>query len=286
MNSIVREEFLKRKISVKNMPSSDPPLIHETEPPQTTPKKCDLCSVLHSSKKSYDAHKKYCALKFDIIQNPNLHINHALVVKHENIHKTVDYLLDTVFSMKQRIEELEAMVNKQRKKMSILEWLNTHVSPTTTFQEWYYNITLNESHMLLVVENNFQNGVMAILKQLLPIDYEEKVPMRSYHENKNTIYVYVENKDTQGRYWTKMTPIQFDLVIQNISNRLIILLFEWKEKREAQLGCAIEDIDEQHKIYSNYKSKILANEKEIQRYLYEYLKMRLSGAVEYEFTWS
>lgn len=284
MNSIVRDEIMN--MVFRPAPASDPPIIHEAEPPQSTPKKCNLCNITHPNKKAYDAHRKYCRLKFDIIQNPKLHINDALAIKKENIGSTTTYLLETVMSMKQRIEELETIIHKQKKKVSILEWLNTHVFPTTTFQEWYYNIALNETHMFLVVESNFQTGVMSILKQLLPIDYEEKVPMRSYHENKNTIYVYVENKDTHGRYWTKMTSTQLDLVIKNITNRLIVLLFDWKQKREEQLGSQLEDFDDEHKKYTNYKSKILANEKDIQRPLYEYLKMRLSGAVEYEFTWN
>jgi hypothetical protein len=264
MNSIIRDEFMNMSIS---------------------PQKCSICHKTYLTTKDYEAHNEVCSLKFEIIHNPKRHITDTLMIKKENMDITVNYLLENVLKMQQRINELEKIIKKEKKKINIVDWLNTNVSPTITFQEWYHNISLDESHMFLVAENNFQTGVMSILKQLLPIDNEDKVPMRSYHENKNIIYVYVQNKEQQ-RYWMKMTSTQLDLVIKNISKRLILLLFEWKEKRETELKCVLEDMDEEHKRYANYKSKILSNDNEIYRPLYEYLKMRLSGAVEYEFTWN
>jgi hypothetical protein len=288
MDQIAKDELRKKKIVFKPMKNTI-----VTTPSQDKPKKCDLCNVTFPSRTQYNMHQPACVLRFDIVQNPKQHMNHILSIKDENIPSTIDYLLQTVVTMKQRIEELEHMVYKQKKKVSILEWLNTNVSPSVTFQHWFHSINIHLELATLVFENGFQHGITSVLKQLLPIDNENVVPMRSYNEQKNTIYVYVENKDTHGRYWTKMTDMQFELMIQHIGKQLIQQLFIWKKKREGELNSPIEDVDDQYKIYATYKSRILGDGKDktelfhtIKRNLYEYLKMRLSGAIEYEFTWS
>lgn len=297
MERLYKDELREKKIKSPTLkPTTTLSNVPKTTLPKTTlPKKCQLCNLTFDNKAEYYNHKPSCVLKFDIMQNPNQHMNHILAIKEENIPNTIDYLLKSFITMKQRIEELEHIVHKQRKKISILEWLNNNITPSVTFQEWYFHLDSSFSLELanLVFENGFTNGVISILKHLLPIDNENVVPMRSYHEQKNIIYVYVENKDTSGRYWTKMTDIQFELVINCISKLLITQLFVWKKNRERELNSPIEDIDDQYKIYATYKSRVLGNNKDktellptIKRHLYEYLKMRLSGAVEYEFTWN
>jgi hypothetical protein len=287
MEHLRREEILAKPIKMSNK------LVNLKEPSST--KKCPLCSTDFDSKLRYREHYNLCKTKFDIKQSPNTKISEILATSNEDLIKLVHNLVGTVARLKTRVEELEYIVHKQKKKINILEWLNNNITPHTTFQEWFYSLdkTINQEHLKQIFEHGYVLGTINILKILLPIDQEEKVPFRAYQENRHIIYVYVDNKESTGKYWTKLTETQCKIIMTFINKYLMRELLLWKHNRERELQCSIEDIDEEHKIYTSHKSKVLGGgkdsadlEQHIKRLLYEYLKMRLSGAVEYEFTWN
>jgi hypothetical protein len=236
-------------------------------------KKCSLCEQTFSSKE-YKKHLQVCKMTFDIGQNPT-----AVLVQPN----TIKSIMATMEHLKQRIDELERAIYKQKKKVNILDWLNYNVQPVITFQEFYYNLEITQQHLEYIFDTNYNAGMARIFKDLMPQDEEFRVPLRSYDEQKGTIYVYIESTTKQ---WTTMTEQQFQLLISNLNRLLMRQLLSWKATREAELNQPIEDNEDEHKKYTLYKSKLLDKDMNVRKILYDHLKVRLTGAIEYEFTWS
>jgi hypothetical protein len=265
----ILDEIRKKKI--KAAKPSKPTTVSNIN----TIKTCALCNETFPSKE-YKKHIHVCKMTFDIGQNPT-----AVLVPPD----TIKSIMGTIDHLKQRIDELEKAIYKQKKKVNILDWLNYNVQPVMTFQEFYYSLEqlITPQHLEYIFDTNYNTGMARIFKDLLPTDEEYKVPMRSYNEQRGTIYVYIESTTKQ---WAIMTEQQFQLLITNINRLLMKQLLNWKATREAILNQPIEDNEDEHKRYTLYKSKLLDKDMNTRKILYDHLKVRLTGAIEYEFTWS
>lgn len=250
---------------------------------------CYICNKLFKTSSSYSKHLKLCEFKYEMKYE-----NKKLSKQTEEL--SYKQLVSLVINMNKELQDLKTLVKKShRKKISILEWLNKNVSCSISFQEWYYNLDtmITIEDLNTIFKYGYIQGIGLLIKQWIPIDNEEEnIPFRAFNEKKNTIYVYIESQDkSQGCYWTQMTTQQKSVLNIKIQSIFMNLLLKWKQHREKHiLHMDIEKNDEEYKQYLNYRKKVLGDDKEnsviltnTMRHLYNHVKMRLMGTVEYEF---
>ena len=243
---------------------------------------CYICERQFKTSHTYISHLKQCELKYEMKNNNPSPMTNV-------------QLINIVQSLQQRVQDLEKLVKKtHRKKISILEWLNNNVSCSTSLQQWFQQLEqiITLKHMETIFKFGYIKGLSILIDDIIHIDTEEEhIPLRAFHEKHNTIYVYVQQTQEEGCRWTQMTKQQLRILNMRLQTIFMKLLLEWKKQKEDYLKQPIETINEEHKIYLNYRKKALGDDKDdavilstLFKALYTRVKMRLLGTVEYEFT--
>lgn len=199
--------------------------------------------------------------------------------------------------MEEKMEEMQKWIDKKKKKLNVLHWLNTQFAPTSTFEVRARSVVVIQEDITVLIEQNFAQTVANILKRNLnpPKDGFIKEPIACFSEKASVFYIYnqhiaekeadhedqkVENK------WTKMTPDEFSYLLRVIHSKLLNALCTWRDLNNDR----IKYNDKFAELYNKTVIKLMgadfnqeATLSKIRTPLYTYLKGDLKNMVEYDY---
>ena len=107
-----------------------------------------FCAIIHQGK--YAAQNSEQELDVPPVRDMYI-VLQKLVMENEKLRKKVD--------------ELEKLAQRERKKMSLIDWLNDNKQPEETFSQWVNGIIVTEKDFQYILHNNCINGIMEIIKK-------------------------------------------------------------------------------------------------------------------------
>ena len=84
--------------------------------------------------------------------------------------------------LNKKVETQDRWIKRQRKKIPVIDWLNTNCKPDCTYTEWEKNIVLNQKDLQLIFDNDFVNGMYYIMQKTtesLILTIKLKIPWSS-----------------------------------------------------------------------------------------------------------
>jgi hypothetical protein len=187
--------------------------------------------------------------------------------------------LKQIDSLKTKVEQQDRWIKRQRKKLSVIDWLNDNCKAEKNYIEFYKSIELTPKDLKLIFDHNFINGMYYILQKYLNPNNNTNLPIRAFEQKLNVLFVYT------GDTWEMLDSDDFTKLINAIHKKVHTLFMNWY-KKQGQLDYG--DIDESY--YKNI-TKVMGGSKpmdfsvkKINFKLYNYLKFNLKNVVKYEFT--
>ena len=169
--------------------------------------------------------------------------------------------------------ELEKLTNKEKKRVSLVDWLNAKKTPTIDFVDWVKNIAVTQCDFHRILTVNIVNLIMDIIKNNLET---KDIPICSFDQKLKTIFIYTQKS------WRIVEKGEFYRFIDNIIRKLTGQLNQWMQRIELQLQTNEEKFHMYtKKIYSIDTEEVA---RRIHLKLYNHLKYNLRNIVEYEFT--
>ena len=166
--------------------------------------------------------------------------------------------------MEEKMEEMQKWIDKKKKKLNVLHWLNSQFSPTSIFEVRAKSIVVIQEDISVLIEQNFSQTVTNILKRNLNPPKDQKS----------------ENK------WTKITPDEFTYLLRVIHSKLLNALCTWRDLNNDR----IKYNDKFAELYNKTVIKLMgvdfnqeATLSKIRTPLYTYLKGDLKNMVEYDY---
>jgi len=235
--------------------------------------KCPYCSKAYGRISALQNHSAFCAIQYqgkyaaksseeelDIPPIRDMYIVlQKLVMDNEKLHK--------------KISQLEKITSREKKKMCLIDWLNTHKLPNIDFAEWVKNIEVTQSDFNRILNNNIINIIMDIIRKNVD---ERLIPICSFDQKLKTIFIYTKKE------WRIVEKEEFYRFIDNIIRKLTGQLNHWIQRNELQL----QNNEEQFHMYTKKIYTIDTDEvsRRIHLRLYNQIKYNLRNIVEYEFT--
>ena len=242
---------------------------------------CKCCGKTYMKKTAYANHMLICEFlqqskserKTDDEEGENLPSYHDLV-------KIVQFLSVKTSRLEEKVEQIQKWVDKSKKKISILDWLNANVEASISYDKFVQDIVLDLSYVDYLNEHNMIKTMTLVLENYF--QHKKNVPIKAFNEKTNKFYIY----DNENSSWVEMQKDQIISLLYLVDRTIQIIITKWRNINEDK----ITNNDKWSQTYNKLISKanaisyrdehILSKMKTI---LFNQLKCDVKRYVEYEF---
>ena len=161
-----------------------------------------------------------CKINYELlilVQNLTLKLNNI-----ENELKELKELSKSKSTSQPQLQHSIPMLNK---KTDVLQWLNTYIHPSISFDDFIDELIVNPSHFEFLMEFKLTDTIQKIIQTNIGKKEEFIYPLYSTTEKCGKVYIYTEN-DT----WEVITIDYLTKFVKQIENKLSKICVEWKNK--------------------------------------------------------
>lgn len=243
---------------------------------------CSFCDKKYTRKSSHDRHIIVCKILqqskrekiCDLEESTNL-------PTYKQLYNIVQELGLKYSILETKMEEVQKWVDKKKKKLNVIQWLNTNSIPSHSYEEWISSIVINKKEIEILLEDSLVKTFTTVLQNNLDT-FTTNNPIACFSEKANMLYIYEKDKE-----WIHFESPQFVILIKKIHSKIFSALFEWKNQNKEK----IQNEDKWADLYTKTLSKLTSMNFthdsnvtcKIRTGLYNYLKSDLKRVIEYEF---
>jgi len=201
------------------------------------------------------------------------------IPSHYDLYRMVQELGVKYNKLEKQMEKMSAWVDCKKKKINILEWLNT-VEIDKDYDVWNSELGIGQKEIEFVFKYDIIKGIMCILEKHLPLIQLETLPIRAFDQRPNILFI------NKGGEWIMVSKEDFANLIRSICKKLIDEFKIWAEG----LGSKIKE-DKYSILYcqnwkkisgGSYTQEEIINRVKIK--IYQYLKINLKNVVQFDIT--
>lgn len=247
---------------------------------------CAVCNKQYTKKSSLDKHRILCDFKMKTKREHQIEIEElGDIPTHFQLVKIVQELTLKMIKMEEKMEQMQKWVDKKKRKLNVIMWLNTNVNPTIGFLEWVHTaLIVKPEHFENLMENTLFQTFQQIFEDNLSEQTDFVYPISCFTQKSGVFYVCNKKEDGSAE-WRQLELTDMILILKTVQNGIIKELTKWK-------------LVNQHKFDDNDKISIIFNKaviklmnisftqdnnlSRIKNNLYNYLKTDLKS-VEFEF---
>lgn len=243
---------------------------------------CTYCGKGYTRKTSLQRHQILCETihksKRDKICDQE---ETSDVPSRQQLYQIIQELAIKYDKLQDKMNDMQKWVQTKKKKINIIDWLNTNHPQSVSLQTWMKSIHVTENHVKILMEENIVQTMNAILRNNL--QPEKGKPFASFSQKTNQIYTFSDDSNE----WKLLTQDDYIILIKQIHSRILRELCEWRNKNA-------KDIAENEKMSELYNKTVIklmglnfnpdtSALVKIRANLYNSLKIDLKQTVELEF---
>ena len=244
---------------------------------------CVLCKKDYTRKGSLDKHIVLCEFKSKSKLELQVAVEEAPdKPTYDQLVQIVQELSIKYVKMEEKMTEMQQYIDRKKKKVDVIGWLNTHVKPTTGFLEWVNSIvTVESDHFLHLLRP--ETTIFECLFEVFAYNLDKRdfiCPLTCFAQ-KNGIF-YICEPFENAFAWRELELQDFVLLLKHVQKKLIGELSDWRK-------CNQKLFYDNDKIADQFNKAVIklmnitftqdANMSKIKNSLYHYLKIDLDCLV-------
>lgn len=127
--------------------------------------------------------------------------------------------------LEEKIDELNKWVIKKKKKINVIEWLNSNIIPEIKFDNLIEKIIITEDDIKYLFDNSFVDVLNNIFSRNIYNLSENEYPIFAFVQKTNIFYIY-ENEDVGWIELIKETLIKF---LNKVHMKLLRVFRQYKK---------------------------------------------------------
>jgi len=212
--------------------------------------------------------------------------------------------------MEKQMEEINKFIVKKKKKINIIDWLNSNINPKYLFEEFPSKIDITNQIMEYLLNNTYNDTFLLLEVFSMTNTEENPLPLFAFSQKQNTFYIYdkaplqqdhtntsaktniqqsnnnEEKQTNNNNEWQELTRPKLTRFLNSIQMKISKAFYEWKKNHQEELIN-----DEELSIKSDKTLvKIMSQEFKEDKYytkmktlLYNKTKVDIKALLEYEF---
>jgi hypothetical protein len=135
--------------------------------------------------------------------------------------------------LEEKMEEMNKWVAKKKKKINVLEWLNTNVKPNITFDFIIDKIIVLEEDVNNLLHNTFYDVLNDIFSRSIYNFNETENPIFAFTQKQNVFYIYdvVDDK----KVWIEMTKERLIKFLNKLHMKIFKSFSDWKQTKKDEI---------------------------------------------------
>jgi len=209
---------------------------------------CDYCNKQYTAKSSLKKHLVLCEFQHKTPREKKIEMEESSDLPDYNtLVKIVQDLSQKNAKLEEQIKEFNKWVDKKKRKVNVIEWLNTTYRPNKTFSEWCLSLRITEEELSFLM----QNTIVQTFEEVLNRNLEENtlIPIKAFNQKASMFYVCV-NCDEENVEWRVMGFDDMKIYLRYIQTKLLELLTAWREVHK-------EEIMNNDKVSKTYNESII-----------------------------
>ena len=253
----------------------------------TQPGKCCVnCGKGYKQKTALEKHSLLC----EIINRSD---KKRLIIEEETeipssrkLYKIILELTDKYNKLEQKLEEVSKYAVKEKKKINIIDWLNSNTIAKQSFTYFVTNINMPNDLIQSILNNSFNEILTEVFKQFS----DEELPITSFDQKKNTLFIYNTDNDTQELdskgVWQELSRELLIDFLNIIQLKISKILFDWRKKNKEDLRTNNTLCNTADKALVKIMTPAFKEDSYLTKaktLLYNHFKKDLKSMIEYEF---
>ena len=242
---------------------------------------CSFCGKSYEKKTNLNNHVILCELIHKSSKKITVEDDEELPSQRK-MYQMILEISKKLNGLDEKVDEINKWVIKKKRKINVVEWLNTHITPEIYFDNLSNKITIHEDDIKSLFGNNFIDVLNQIFSRTIYNTSNNEYPILAFVQKSSIFYIY-ENEQAG---WTQLSRENLVKFLDKIYMKISRAFSEWKKNNKTKL----ED-DENFqilcdktsvKMYSvDIKNEITLGK--IRNCMYSRMKTDMKAYVEYEF---
>ena len=242
---------------------------------------CIYCGKSYKQKSNLEKHANLCELlnkskKFLVVEDEEV------IPSQRKMYEILLELGNKFNRLEEKVDELNKWVIKKKKRINVIEWLNTNITPKIKFDNLIEKIIITDEDIKYLFENSFANTLNHIFSKNIYKLSESEYPIFAFVQKINIFYVY-ENEEARWIELNREALIKF----LNKVYMKIFHVFSQHKKNNADKICQ----DESFSLLCDKTSVKIMNVDfrqesilgKIRANMYSRMKTDMKAIVEYDF---
>lgn len=168
---------------------------------------CVYCGKSYKKKSNLEKHTNLCELlnkskKSLVIEDEEE------IPSQRKIYQILLELGNKYNRLEEKVDELNKWVVKKKKKINVIDWLNTNITPEIKFENLIEKIKIIDDDVKYLFENNFIDTLNHIFSRNIYNLSESEYPIFAFVQKTNIFYIY-ENEESGWLELSKENLIKF-----------------------------------------------------------------------------
>lgn len=242
---------------------------------------CVYCGKSYMKKTSLDKHIIICEL---LNKSKNITANETEedVPSQKKMYQILLELGNKFNKLEEKVDELNKWVVKKKKKINVIEWLNTNITPEIKFDILIEKIIITQDDVKYLFENSFADTLNHIFSRNIYNLSESEYPIFAFIQKSNIFYIY-ENEEAG---WMELNREKMVKFLNRVHMKLLRVFGEHKKAnvdkiRDDESFSLLCDKTSVKMMNVDFRQEsILAK---IKGNMYSRMKTDMKALVEYEF---
>ena len=263
------------------------------KPPPNSCLCCIYCDKRYKTRKNLDKHLVLCEIIYKSKNNKTYNAREEEeeieLPSQKYMYKIILDLAEKYSKLEEKMEQLTKWIDKKKKKINVIEWLNTNINPEFIFDDLFDKIEVSEEDIERLLMTNFMDIICEIItNNLYKLSQSKSLPIFCFDQKTNFIYVYnIQNiPQSENPSWFPVEREKLISFMNKIHMKITKKLIEWKKTQEID-GTFVDSKAEKYNktimklMDINFKQDNTFNK--IKSIIYGSLKTDMKALVEYEF---
>lgn len=245
---------------------------------------CKYCGKSYVKKTNLEKHIILCEL-LNTCKTKSTIEEDEEIPSQRKMYKILLELGNRFTQLEEKVDGLNKWVVKKKKKINVIEWLNTHFVPEISFTYLIEKIIIYPDDVSYLFENTFADTLNHIFSRNIynmSEESEETNPIYAFVQKTNIFYIY-ENKDIG---WIELDRDNLTKFLNKVHMKLLRKFIDWKRENKERIND-----DEKLAILCDKTSVKMMNVDfrqesilgKIRANMYSRMKKDMQALVEYEF---
>ena len=196
---------------------------------------CPTCKKQYTRKGSLEKHKVLCEFKSKSKLDLQVEVEEATdKPTYDQLVKIVQELSIKYDKMGEKVLEMQQYIDRKKKKVDVIAWLNSNVRPTTGFLEWVNMVvTVDPSHFLYLMKP--ETNIFETIHEVFAYNFLKRdfiCPFTCFAQKNGIFYICEPLADGSSFSWKELVLADFVMLLKRVQKKLLGELSEWRKANQ------------------------------------------------------